>query len=281
VLRLAGVDFRIRPEDRRTPAERALVERLGRSTSPRSGVAEAATAFEIEMVSERPFGSDEPWPAPAPAAVSWEEGRVRLRQHGFVAEIDAPGASARLYRRTEQAFALEVTLRAALSCRLPLVSGLPLHAAGVVSGGKGLVFHGPSGAGKSTLAAAFPGPVVSDELVAVAPERHGTPAAGWLLHSTGFFGTHGLAQATAAPAVGPVLLAALVELDRGPFHLERVDSRRALVRLALATMVPPAPPLWSVALGVIGRLVREVPCYRMAWSPDDSPFARLAEVLRL
>ena len=74
---------------------------------------------------------------------------------------------------------------------------------------------------------------------------------------------------------------ALIELDKGPFSLTRHDPRTALRRLIASAAVPAAPPVWSAALAVIGRLAREVPCYGMAWSLEEPPFARLASALRL
>ena len=269
MLLLGGVAFRIEPEDVLHPAELGVLQKLGRVAAVSPGAEATGAPFVVRIVPDPPWGHEPPPPA-APAAVSWEHGRVRLRQASFLAELDPQASTALLHRRTREGFALEVTLRTALSCRLPLNGGLPLHAAGLVLGDRAVVFHGPSGAGKSTIAAASPGPVLSDELVAVVP---GTE---WRAVATGFFGTQ-----EATLAVGAAPLAALIELDQGPYRLERVDARRALTRLALATLVPLAPPLWSAALGAIGHLAREVPCYRMAWSLEDPPFARLADALRL
>ena len=151
-----------------------------------------------------------------------------------------------------------------------------LHAAGLERGGSGLVFFGRSGIGKTTLAAHSPWPVLSDELVAVLPPlRPNEPSR---ICGTPF--------RKPVPGPRPSLeapgLRALVELAQGPrFVLERLDARLALRRLMSSAAVPAAPPVWSAALSVIGRLVREVPCYRMAWSLDEPPFDGLAEALRL
>jgi hypothetical protein len=54
-----------------------------------------------------------------------------------------------------------------------------------------------------------------------------------------------------------------------------------LRRLLGSIVVPPAPPLWSAALEVAGKIVAETPCYRMAWSLDASPFEPLEAALEL
>ena len=217
-----------------------------------------------------------PWNEPAPpgdggtTVEGADGGRVRLRHARFLAEIDAFGGSARLYRRTDLDFALALTLRTALVARLPAVGGLPLHAAGLVLEGAGVAFFGVSGAGKSTLAALAPGAVLSDELVAVVP---GAP---FSLAASGHWGTlQGRARTDIVP------LRALVELAKGPsFRLERLGPREAVRRLAGVTMVPPSPALWNAALAVAGRLVTTVPVYRMTWSPEAPPWEELSVALR-
>lgn len=195
----------------------------------------------------------------------------RLRHARFAAEIDAFAGTARLERRTELDFALVLTLRTALAARLPALGGLPLHAAGLVLGDAGVAFFGVSGAGKSTLAAQAPGPVLSDELVAVVP---GPP---YGLAASGYWGTLA-GRAGAGGGVAP--LRALVELAKGPgFRLDRLDAREAARRLAGVTMVPPSPALWGAALAVVARLVAAVPVYRMAWSPAEPPFEALSRSL--
>ena len=202
-------------------------------------------------------------PTTGPAAIDWVDGRVRVGHARFVADLDPAGLSGDLYRAPGRGSGLEVTLRAALCSRLPLDGGLPLHAAGIVVDGQGVVFFGPSGAGKSTLAGLSPHPVLSDELVAVAPGRP------FSLTATGFWGTleGGRSHAGSWP------LAALVELGKGPeLRFEPLGSREALVKLVGVLMVPPGPPLWNAALGILGRLVREVPVERLVWSPAEPPW---------
>lgn len=74
----------------------------------------------------------------------------------------------------------------------------------------------------------------------------------------------------------PWLLAALVELAKGArLRLDRLAAREAIARLVRVVMVPPGPPLWSAALAVLGGLVRAVPVYCMAWSPEQPPWPDL------
>jgi hypothetical protein len=156
-----------------------------------------------------------------------------------------------------------------MMARLPVIGGLPLHAAGVVVEGRGVAFFGPSGAGKSTLAATAPFPVLSDELVALAP---GAP---FQLVRSGFWGEGG----ESGPA-GPAPLRALVDLAKGPaFRLTRLRPAEAAGRVLASTPVPLAPPLWSRALAVVAALVGQVPVYRMEWTPAEPPWERLAGAL--
>jgi hypothetical protein len=156
-----------------------------------------------------------------------------------------------------------------MMARLPLVGGLPLHAAGAVIGGRAVGFFGPSGAGKTTLADTCPETVLSDELVAIAPGASPT------LVRSGFWGEgRGPDRAGGAP------LAALVSLDRGPaFELSRLQPMDALRSLLASVPVPLGPPLWSRALAVAGDTVSRVPVYRMKWTPSDPPWDRLVKAL--
>jgi hypothetical protein len=272
LLLLGGVSFVVEPKDRITARERATLSKLPRVTQ-----ALASAPFRVRLVEEPPWREDGGI-EPGPARVSWEAGCVRLRHTGFLSELDLFGNEARLFRRGD-GYGLEATLRAAMSGRLPLLGGLPLHAAALVIESRGLVFFGPSGAGKSTISSLWGGPVLSDELVAVTrAETSGLPGEGYAVAITGFWGTMG--RAKSAPESAP--LGALIELAKGPaFRFERLSVTEALRRLVGVTMVPDGPPLWSQALGAIGMLVRTVPCYRMAWSPEEPPFERLVLVEKL
>jgi hypothetical protein len=261
---LGGLAFSVEPDRALTDGERTTLAALT------TGVPAVAPPFCLRLVSD-PLWPDTPFPpAPAPAAVDWFDGQVRVLHRDFQARLDPARASGTLFRRTQSSFALEIALRVALAARLPLVGGLPLHAAGLVLDGRGIVFFGPSGSGTSTLASLSPHPVLSDELVAV------TPGPPFGVARTGFWGT--LGQGNAPDGTFP--LAALLELEKGPrCRFDRLTSLAALRRLLTVTLVPPGPPLWSAALDVLGRLVASVPVLRMAWSPASPPWADLAREL--
>jgi hypothetical protein len=267
---LAGCRLAVEPDEALWPDERAALARLRRS-SPLPPC--SAEAFRLELVDEPPWpGADlDAFADAAPALVSAAGGGLRVTHRRFAAAIDLGTGSGRLLRRREHGGAVEIVLRVALSARLPATGTLPLHAAGLVLDGRGVVFFGPSGAGKSTLSALAPGPVLSDEFVAVtlAPPT---------LRSTGFWGE--LDQPVLPPAEVP--LAALVELGKGPaFRLERLRPVLALRRLLGVLMVPPHPGPWRAAMALAGEAAKTVPVYRMEWTPTGPPWESLREALAL
>jgi hypothetical protein len=156
-----------------------------------------------------------------------------------------------------------------MMARLPLVGGIPLHAAGVVLAGRGVAFFGASGAGKTTLSASSPAPVLSDELVAIGPERPFT------LVRSGFWG-----EGQPASGASGAPLGLLVDLAKGPaFRVERLSPVVAAGRLLASVPVPHAPVLWRHALAVVAELVSRVPVVRMEWAPAEPPWPALARFL--
>jgi hypothetical protein len=260
-----GLRFAAEPDARLSPAEREALLRL----DPDPGG--AAPPFEIELASAPPWTSDDAslFPRWQPAVQRWSGERLFVSHESFVAEIDAIGSRARLHRREERAYPLETVIRTSLMARLPLEGGLPLHAAGVVLRGRGVAFFGASGAGKTTLAATASDPVLSDELVAIAPGRP------FSLVRSGFWG-EGRPSAGTAPAP----LSLLIDLDRGDeLKLERLRPAVAAARILASVPVPHASALWRRALGVVAELVQATPVVRMAWSPQAPPWAELVRLL--
>jgi hypothetical protein len=193
-----------------------------------------------------------------------------VEHRDFSAVLDPAAATGGLERHPAQGFPLALTLRLAMSSRLPLVGGVPLHAAGIVRDGRADVFFGPSGAGKSTLAGLSAAPLLSDELVAVLPAP-GDPAR-FVCAATGVWGTLG---SRAAPR-GAFPLRALVQLGRGDrFALQRLEPPAALRALVGVTMIPAADWLWRAGLGALRTLASAIPAYRMEWSPALPPFEAL------
>lgn len=266
-FRAGGVRFTVGPEAALLPVEREAIGGLDRD----EGDDDHQAPVRIELVEAPPWTSEDPalFPQWEPAVQRWQGGRLLCSHRSFTAEIDPFAGLVRLHRREERAYPLEAVIRTAMTARLPLVGGLPLHAAGVVVEGRGVAFFGPSGAGKTTVAATSPFPVLSDELVAAAPGRP------FDLVRSGFWG-----EGKASGSPGPAPLALLVDLAKGPaFALSPLPPARAAGRLLASTPVPLAPPLWSRALAVAAELVRRVPVRRMEWAPADPPWERLAGAL--
>jgi hypothetical protein len=266
MFRAGGILFSVEPEEALTDAEREALHRLDPAEPGPPG-----EPLRIELVPEPPWTSEDPslYPKWEPAVQRWEDGRLLCSHRSFTAEIDPAAGWARVQRREERAYPLEAVIRTAMMARLPLVGGLPLHAAGVVLEGRAVGFYGPSGAGKTTLADTCPETVLSDELVAIVP---GDPPT---LVRSGFWGEgRGSEQAGGGP------LTALVALDRGPaFELSRLGPMDAARSLLASVPVPLARPLWSRALLVAGDTVSRVPVYRMKWTPSDPPWDRLVRAL--
>ena len=265
-FRAGGILFAVEPAQELTDPERQALDRLDQAED-----APPDEPFRILLEHEPPWTSDDPdlFPRWEPPVQRWSDGRLRASHTSFTAEIHPTEAWARLHRREDRAYPLEAVVRTAMMARLPLVGGLPLHAAGVVAPEGGVAFFGPSGAGKTTLSDTSPHPVLSDELVAVGP---GAPPS---LVRSGFWGE---ARGGGRPARAP--LAALVSLDQGPaFGLTRLGPTDAVRLLTAAVPVPLAVPLWSAALAVAIDLATRVPVYRMSWTPSEPPWDRLAEAL--
>jgi hypothetical protein len=265
-FRAGGVRFAVGPEAALFPAERAAIGRL--DPDPED---DTQAPVRVEILDTPPWASDDKalFPQWEPAVQRWSDGRLLCSHRSFTAEIDPFSGEVLLHRREERAYPLEAVIRTAMMARLPLLGGLPLHAAGVVAEGRGVAFFGASGAGKTTIAATSPSPVLSDELVAVAP---GHP---FDLVRSGFWG-----EGREAERAGPAPLRLLVDLAKGPvLRLTRLRPAEAAGRVLASVPVPLASPLWSRALAVAAALVREVPVHRMEWTPAEPPWERLAGVL--
>ncbi len=263
---VGGVPFAVGPAARLTPSDLSLLATLGAAPV---GVPRADEPFRIEIV-DAPV-ADVRQATGSAAVVEWTGSRLLVLHRRFTADLDPSAGVGRLWRESGNAAALPVTLRVALKSRLPLCGGVPVHAAGLVIEGGAAVFFGPSGAGKSTLAAASPFPVLSDETVSVLGDG---PFSVW---GTGLWGSLGERPFPS----GAFPLAALFELRKGPrVEISRLAPEVVLRRLAGVLLVPAAPPLWSRALPILGRLARGVPCYALSWSPDQGgPWQQVSRLL--
>jgi hypothetical protein len=265
-FRAGGIRFVIGPDEALTAADREALAPLD-PDDPEA----VETPFAIELTPEEPWSSDDPalFPLEEPPVLRWSDGRLLSSHRSFTAEIRPTDGRARLYRRATLPYPIQATVRAAMMARLPLVGGLPFHAAGIDVEGRGVAFFGPSGAGKTTLASTSPFPILSDELVAVNGGDR------FVLVRSGFWGE---GRASARP--GPVPLAALVDLAKGSrLSLTPLGPAAAASRIVASVPVPLAAPLWSRALPVVADLVERVPVYRMEWTPAEPPWERLRAVL--
>ncbi len=264
-FRAGGIRFSVGPDAAIVPAEREVVAPLDPDDS------DGPPPVRVELLDAPPWTSDDPslFPRWEPAVQRWAGDRLLCSHALFTAEIDPFTPRAGLFRREERAYPLGAVIRTAMMARLPVIGGLPLHAAGIVADGRAIAFFGPSGAGKSTLAATAPSAVLSDELVAVAPGRP------FALVRSGFWG-----EGRESGRCGPAPLVALVDLAKGTaFRLTRLRPAEAAGRVLASTPVPLATPLWSCALSVVAELVQRVPVYRMEWTPAEPPWERLAGAL--
>jgi hypothetical protein len=220
--------------------------------------------FTLEHVEVQPMHRDvmQAYPADTPAHISWENNRAIVTHREFFAELDPFSGTGEFCRTICSSAALEICLKVAMCCILPVIGGVPLHAASIVLSGSAAIFFGPSGAGKSTIAGAADAPVLSDELVAV----HEDGSFG--VRATGFWGT--LNRETAPLERFPV--GGLFELRKEPkLRLDRVAPHDVMRRLLKVVIVPPAPPLWSRVATVLSRLADAVPGYELGWAKDHPP----------
>lgn len=265
-VHLAGLRFEVGPDGRLTPDERASLERIEGSPLLPGGVVRVLPGSgTVALTSEPPWdGPDGIAASGDPAMVSCEGETVRIGSHSFRALLRPTEGTADHFRGSSRGRTIETTLRVLLSCRLPCLGGLPLHAAAVAMGPVGAVFYGVSGAGKSTLASHAPFPVLSDEAVVAMPHD-----GRWEVSSSGFWGT---LDRPLAPQ-GYVPLAGLFELHQETStRIERLPPRRAFVSLLRVVTIPDSPPLWSAAVDALRRLVESVPVYSFGWTPAIPPW---------
>jgi hypothetical protein len=254
---VAGCRFAIAPAEELSREERAALTRLSSEVT-------GEQLFTIQLDDSLTIAGPKDG---EPAAITTDGDCVYVRHSRFAAVIDPFASQASLHRDDRSnAFAIEVVLRTALGCRLPMESGLLLHTAGIVIDGGAYLFYGVSGAGKSTLAG-FMRNVLSDELVAV---QRG------FARATGFWGTLDAIDALA----GTYPLRATIELGRGDdVLLEPITAREARRKLLLVAVVPPHPQLWMHTLDVIESLAR-VPAFCLEWTPSAENAERIITALR-
>jgi len=254
---VAGCPFAITPAEELSREERAALTRLSSEIT-------SEQLFTIRLDDSLQIGGPKDG---EPAAITADDDCVYIRHSRFAAVIDPFAHEASLHREDRaNAFAIEVVLRTALGCRLPMESGLLMHTAGIVIDDGAYLFYGVSGAGKSTLAG-FMRNVLSDELVAV---QRG------FARATGFWGTLDAIDALA----GTYPLRATIELGHGNgVSLEPINAHDARRKLLMVAVVPPHQQLWMHTLEVIESLAR-VPAFCLEWTPSDENAHRIVSELR-
>lgn len=178
------------------------------------------------------------------------------------------------FRVGDSANSLEAAIRIGVSLTLPRLGGLVFHASAVARADEALLFLGVSGAGKSTIAAmlasSIPGVVkISDELVAVRPDEHGT----WQAHVTPFLGDPGLPRGESWPVAALHFLAQAREHRRT--SVAPPTALRELLRHVLVYVAEPETA--GHVLDCASGLAVSVPCHRLEFAKDPG----VAEVLGL
>lgn len=186
--------------------------------------------------------------------------------------IDGPRRRGTLYLPASSAsrspgFALSYPLDELLfQHHIARARGLVVHACGIASGGRAVLFCGRSGAGKTTTARLFrrhhpEALVLSDDRIVL--RRHGS---GWRAFGTPWHGSGRFASPASRP------LAAVVFLEQG-----RATRLRPLpvAQVAARLFAQSFPPLWESegtarVLETASRVAQAVPGYVLRFRPDRS-----------
>jgi hypothetical protein len=205
---------------------------------------------------------------PGYAITGREDGALSLARRDSEGTISAgpTGPVTARFRGNSQHFAIEAVLRVAISVALPRTGGLLLHAAGVASASRALVFTGPSGSGKSTMAGllrdtdTYPRRL-GDDLVAVRPAN-----GGWKAMATPFAGEIGPAPEGEAPLAGVYFL---VKSGRHVVQtLEPVDALRRLMRNVMCYVADRTAA--GRTLEAASALCHQVPCGILEFARDPA-----------
>jgi len=202
------------------------------------------------------------------------EGDLALWSYEFAGRLNTSsgGAELALVAETGELFdrGLENFLRALTASLILEQGGLLLHASGVVRGGRAYLFFGPSGRGKTTVTLLSPGDVgLSDGLSLVVRNGDRFEAAGI---------PFGMAHHRIPDTNASFPIASLNTLLQGPRVLREPLSGAAAVAEIVASLpfVMQETGQSGRALEVVGRLLDEVPAYRL-WFRKDPSFWTVVE----
>lgn len=149
-----------------------------------------------------------------------------------------------------------------------------LHSGAAILNGRGLMFVGHSSAGKSTTVT-----MLRDRAEILCDDRNVARRweNGWRVHGTWSHGDVADVSSSSAP------LHAILFLQQDTYNdIVPMTDRKLRWRRLLATLIKPmvTAEWWQKELGVIERIVNEVPCYTMHFDKSGAIVGKLEELTR-
>ncbi len=188
--------------------------------------------------------------------------RQRISRVDLDGELDL-GAGAATLRCRPRALSVDGFLRICFSLAIIRKGGLLLHAASLVSRGRGHAFTGPSGAGKTTVCRLAGGrTILTDETTIVQPNGHG-----FLVHGNPFPGELGRYGPNAAFPLASINLL-VKDSATGITPLARDEAVRAL--LANTFLHARGSEMSAQALDNACAIAGEVAVRRLRFAPEPS-----------
>lgn len=224
----------------------------------------------------RPYDSP-PQMAAALHYPSWSAGQCRVQGRNFYCDIDFDGPRLTWWwpRRHWQSSAAALWDLSVLASTQALAlhrGGLLMHGAAVVIDGQATIITGPSGAGKSTLAARFPGQVLHDDVIAIAPDPRA--ASGWAVWSQ----DGSRAPGGELPGEVPLERVAIFSTERSRTFAAPLDTAQALGELAAQTYFAGGEAT-GMLMSHLANLAAAVPLVRFGHCLDDER-SKVEAVLR-
>ena len=179
-----------------------------------------------------------------------------------------------IFHRSEEAFlrgglpALTAfpTDQVLLAQVFPYLQGAYFHGAGLILGGRGLIFLGQSGQGKSTITRFFmestPAKILCDDRIIL--RRHQQK---WMIHGTWSHGEIPEVAPDAAPLAGLYFLQKAAENRLSPLK-SPFEVFKKLVDLLVRPH--PTPEWWDRVLSLCQNLAHEIPAYDLEFNLDGS-----------